>query len=220
MPRTRPKTPGRRKAAAATARRAPERELLSPDAWLDAAGLAIAEGGFDNVRVLTLAKRLGVTRGSFYWHFADHAELIARFLERWRDRRLAELAYLAANPDPNESEVRRVFRLVLREPARNARQMRVELAVREFARRDAHAARIVAEVDRARIEHVTGFLRDAGVDEAQTRDLALLVYVATIGGRVVLTAFPEHEPAIERIEQLIIEFIGSRRSGRTDSAVA
>ncbi|HEX7042993.1 MAG TPA: TetR/AcrR family transcriptional regulator [Burkholderiales bacterium] len=219
MPKTRRKAPTRRKAGPA-ARRAPEQAPLSPDAWLDAAGGAIAEGGFDNLRVLALAKRLGVTRGSFYWHFSDHAELVVRFLERWRDRRLAELAYLAANPDPNESELRKIFRLVLREPARNARQMRVELAVREFARRDAYAARIVAEVDRARIEHVARLLRHVAADEAQARDLALLVYVATIGGRVVLTAFPEDESAIERIEQLIIEFLGSRSAGRADSAVA
>lgn len=195
--------------------RLPEREQLSRDAWLDAAGAAIAEGGFDDVRVLTLAKRLGVTRGSFYWHFKDHAELIVSFLERWRDRRFKELEYLRAGTDTNETELRRIFRGVLSEPARNTRQMRVELAVRDFARRDAYAAKVVAEVDRARIEHCTTLLERFMDDKEQARDLALLLYVATIGGRVVLTGFREGEAAIDRIDQLITELLTA--SGRSEA---
>jgi AcrR family transcriptional regulator len=184
-----------------------EKEQLSRDAWLDAAGGAIAEGGFDEVRVLTLAKRLGVTRGSFYWHFNDHAELIVSFLDRWRDRRLAELEYLRASGDDSETELRRILQLALNEPAWNTRQMRVELAVRDFARRDAYAAKIVAEVDRGRIEHCTSLLERIMDDKARAHDLALLLYVATIGGRVVLTGFREGETAINRIDHLISEIL-------------
>lgn len=180
---------------------------LSRDAWLDAAGTAIVEGGFDNVRVLTLAKQLGVTRGSFYWHFKDHAELIVSFLDRWRDRRLSELAYLRASGDTTETEIRRIFRLVLSEPARNTRQMRVELAVRDFARRDTYAARIVTEVDRARIDHCALLLEKTGADKERAHDLALLFYVVTIGGRVVLSSFREGDEAIRRIESLISEVL-------------
>ena len=190
--------------------RASDRELLSRDAWLDAAGAAIAEGGFDDVRVLTLAKRLGVTRGSFYWHFSDHAELIVSFLDRWRDRRLSELVYLSESGDDKGTELRRIFGLVLTEPAWNTRQMRVELAVRDFARRDAHAARIVAEVDRARIEHCAALLRKTMTNQEQAYDLALLLYVATIGGRVVLTGFREGEAAITRMDHLIAEILQSK----------
>ena len=57
---------------------------LNRDDWLDAAFAAAVEHGFDGVRVLVLADTLGVTRGSFYWHFKDHAELITALLERWR----------------------------------------------------------------------------------------------------------------------------------------
>lgn len=194
-----------------------EKETLSRDAWLDAAGAAIAEGGFDDVRVLALAKRLGVTRGSFYWHFRDHAELIVSFLDRWRDRRFKELEYLSASADTNETELRRIFRLVLSEPAWNTRQMRVELAVRDFARRDAYAARVVAEVDRARVEHCTALLEHF-MDKERARDLALLLYVATIGGRVVLTGFHDGEAAINRIDQLITEILNAK--GRAGAGIA
>ena len=55
-------------------RKRSETPRLSSDDWLDAAFRAVVEGGFDNVRVLVIAETLGVTRGSFYWHFTDHAD--------------------------------------------------------------------------------------------------------------------------------------------------
>jgi AcrR family transcriptional regulator len=191
-------------------RKLPEGEHLGRDAWLDAAGAAAAEGGFDVVRVLTLAKRLGVTRGSFYWHFTDHSDLVVSFLDRWRDRRLAEIAYLRANRGDRETELHRIFRLVLSEPARNTRQMRVELAVRDFARRDAYAARIVAEVDRTRIDYSASLLERVMTDRRQARDLALLLYVVTIGGRVVLADIHEGEAAIARIDNLVAGILAAR----------
>ncbi len=196
--------------ASAPPRRSLEKDPLSRDAWLDTAGTAIAEGGFDSVRVLTLAKRLGVSRGSFYWHFQEHAELLVSFLDRWRDRRLSELAYLRQTADDTEIGLRRIFRLVLSEPARNTRQMRVELAVRDFARRDAHAAKVVAEVDRARIQQCASLLEKVLPDTQRAHDLALLLYVTTIGGRVVLTSFQDGEAAIGRIEGLIAEILTAK----------
>src|SRR5436190_9637920 len=176
---------------------------LTRTAWLDGAAAAIAEGGFDNVRVLTLAKRLRVTRGSFYWHFKDHAEFIVSFLDRWRDRRLSELDYLSKSGGDGKSELRHVFRQVLSEPARATRQMRIELAVRDFARRESYAAKIVADVDRARIDHCARLIAQAIPDKQRAWDLALLVYVATIGGRVVLTSSRDGEAAISRMDDLI-----------------
>ena len=79
---------------AAAKRRAPATPAgpLDRDAWLAAATDAIADGGFGDARILTLAQRLGVTRGSFYWHFRDHDDFIRSLLERWRDEQLRALA--------------------------------------------------------------------------------------------------------------------------------
>ena len=51
-------------------------QRLGREDWLDAAFDAVVDGGFDQLRVVALAQTLGVTRGSFYWHFADHADLV------------------------------------------------------------------------------------------------------------------------------------------------
>ena len=55
---------------------------LTRDNWLDEAFQAVVAGGFENVKVMALAEKLKVTRGSFYWHFTDHADLIGSLLMR------------------------------------------------------------------------------------------------------------------------------------------
>jgi AcrR family transcriptional regulator len=187
--------------------RAAEKEQLSRDAWLDAAGAAIAEGGFDNVRVLVLAKKLGVTRGSFYWHFKDHQDLIVSFLERWRERRLRDLVNWRPSGDDIESELRRILHLLLSETGRHVWRMRVELAVRDFARRDRFAAEVVADVDRARVEQNAQLLGKIAQDASGARDLALLLYVATIGAQLVVTGPTGDEETTARIEGLIANLV-------------
>src|SRR5690606_41238656 len=107
-------------------RKTNEKEQLSRDDWLDAAASAIAEGGFDNLRVLLLAKKLGVTRGSFYWHFKDHQDLVVSFLQRWRERRLAELSNLRPIGYDVDEESRRIMQLQLRYIYRQLCPLRIE----------------------------------------------------------------------------------------------
>ncbi|MFP5354956.1 MAG: TetR family transcriptional regulator [Gemmatimonadota bacterium] len=56
---------------------------VSRDQWLEAAVAALAEGGVAAVRVEVLAARLGVTKGSFHWHFRDRAALLEGLLALW-----------------------------------------------------------------------------------------------------------------------------------------
>lgn len=58
-------------------------ESLTRGDWLDAAWEALGEGSVDRVRVEPLAKKLGVTKGSFYWHFKDRQALVEALLDRW-----------------------------------------------------------------------------------------------------------------------------------------
>lgn len=184
---------------------------LSRDAWLDAAAGAIAEGGFGNVRILVLAKKLGVTRGSFYWHFQDHPQFIHAFLTRWRDRRIHELQYWRpAETDDARTALMNMVNFLLSEPARNLRRLRVELAVRDYARRDDYAARMVDEVDRARLAQAKDFIARIEPDDEAARDMALLLYVSTVGSQVVLTGPVGDEETIERVERLITRVMAGR----------
>jgi AcrR family transcriptional regulator len=188
-------------------RKSSDKEQLGRDDWLDAAARAIAEGGFDNVRVLVLAKALGVTRGSFYWHFKDHQDLVVSFLQRWRERRLAELAAWRPQGDDVEQESRRIMHVLLSETGRHLWRMRIELAVRDLARRDALAAQIVAEVDQARIEQNVQLLQAIADDPSGAPDLALLLYVATIGAQLITTGPIGDSDMVGRIERLIANLV-------------
>lgn len=183
---------------------------LSRDNWLDAAAGEVAAGGFGQLRVLTLAKKLGVTRGSFYWHFRDHEDLVVSFLDRWRDRRLHELQYWKPKGGDVETELREILELLLTDASRNIRRLQVELAVRDFARRDDYAAGLVAEVDAARIAQNCSLFERLSSDPGRIRDLSLLLYVATIGSQVVLTGKPGDAESIRRIEDLMARVVLGR----------
>src|SRR6185503_7754202 len=64
---------------------------LDADAWIAAAFDALAKGGIDAVRVEALAKALDITKGSFYWHFADRRALLDAMLEAWMQGRVAAI---------------------------------------------------------------------------------------------------------------------------------
>lgn len=63
----------------------------SPDLWLEAAYDALIENGVDAVRILPLAKRLNLSRTSFYWFFKDREELLSALIARWRDKNTGAL---------------------------------------------------------------------------------------------------------------------------------
>src|SRR5215218_10112516 len=78
-------------------------ERLGPDDWTRAALLAIADNGAKNVSVERLARELGTTKGSFYWHFKDRPALIDAALERWeRDFTDRVIEQLATIEDPRQ----------------------------------------------------------------------------------------------------------------------
>ena len=75
------------------ARNKPEslRSQLDRDAWIKASLDVLAEKGLDGIRVEVLAKRLKVTKGSFYWHFKDRRDLFDAMLETWKTGRIKDI---------------------------------------------------------------------------------------------------------------------------------
>src|SRR3954447_4559979 len=98
---------------------------LSADDWAVAALAALAEGGRAAVAVEPLATRLGTTKGSAYWHFANRDALLAATLERWeRDSTEAIIEWLETKPDP-VARLRALFGGALR----RENDLRLELAL-------------------------------------------------------------------------------------------
>jgi AcrR family transcriptional regulator len=150
------------------------RGTLDVDAWIDAALAELANHGVDGVRVEVLAKRLGVTKGSFYWHFKDREALLTKSLERWRRR--ATLTLVERNDRGTPAErLRQILQLPLR--SRQAMQAAsVELAIRLWGRGDASARATLEEVDELRLRYISQAFVDAGAASEQARARAILAY--------------------------------------------
>ena len=177
---------------------------LGRDDWLDAAFQAVVEGGFDNVRVLVLADTLGVTRGSFYWHFVDHAELVSALLARWRERELASSRSLEAlaTSDPC-ADLERLLDAALAHAGANLENMRFELALRGLGRRDPAVAGMLAEVDQLRLALFEAKFERLTGDRTTATDLAALFYLAIIGSNQTLSR-PSNPPRLKEYLKGII----------------
>ena len=152
------------------------RPTLTPEAWIDAATEVLVDQGIDHVRVDVLATQLGVTRGSFYWHFRDREDLLRRVLQAWRDRATVALTRRleTLRPDPRE-QLRDASSLPFRGRAA-AKAARIELAIRAWARRDEMAREAVDEADATRLAHHERIFTALGFAPAEARNRAFLMY--------------------------------------------
>lgn len=168
-------------AATSTRRREPARTQLTPEAWITAATEVLVDQGIDHVRVDVLAGELGVTRGSFYWHFRDREDLLRRVLAAWREQATEALTHRLeqAHADPRE-QLRDVISLPFRGRAA-ARAARIELAIRAWARRDALARHAVDEADASRIGYIAQVFSAMGCSITEARSRAFLLYTYVVG---------------------------------------
>ncbi len=179
------------------------RAVLTPQDWFDAATEAILDGGFDQLRVLPLAKRLKVTRGSFYWHFEDLPQFIRLFLDQWQALRIKGLRYWKPGMDPSltpQQEVDRVLLLMFEGPAVEFKRMKVEFAIRDFAQRDLYARDIVAAVDEARVEQTARLLQPL-VPEGNARGMAMIQYATVLGSVLLFRGQLGGEKALQTIRE-------------------
>ena len=149
---------------------------LNADAWVAAAYALFEEGGVAAVRVDPLAKRLGITRGSFYWHFKNRAALLHALLDRWVERETERA--IEANEAGGGTAAERLLRL-LRTCASD--DGRLEMGVREWAVGDARAKETVRQVDERRIAYMTELARKAGAPDSEVEARARIAHVAWLG---------------------------------------
>ncbi|HXW27226.1 MAG TPA: TetR/AcrR family transcriptional regulator [Xanthobacteraceae bacterium] len=121
------------------------------------AGLrALARSGFTALKADTLAKRLGVSRGSFYWHFADVGAFHAAVLQRWREVALENI--VAELQGPPGDRLQELIRRAL------SARLNLESAVRAWAIADEKVRAVVAKVDAERVRYLKKLLVEDGLD--------------------------------------------------------
>jgi len=170
-------------------------DQLSAQDWLDAGLKALAARGFSALKAEPLAKAMGVSRGSFYWHFADIGAFHAAILAHWRDVAAeAIIADLEAEGDKS-----RALPLLLRRAFSG--KLALEKAVRSWATFDAAARSAVLAIDRRRLDYVASLLRIAGFDDETARARAQILYWAFLGFALSDKPLPkaQHEAALEEL---------------------
>lgn len=160
-----------------TATHRPERSgRLSAEDWAQAALDQVAEQGVAAVAVEPLARRLGVTKGSFYWHFPSRDALLQAALERWEAvEQEAVFGKLEAVSDPRE-RLRALFQLV-------AHEFKSHVIYSELLKALDHPAvsPVIGRVSQRRLEFLTASFRQAGLDRNSAQHRARLAYAAYVG---------------------------------------
>jgi AcrR family transcriptional regulator len=146
--------------------------------WIDEGLRALATGGPDAVRVEPLAQALGVTKGGFYWHFADRGALLAEMLDRWEHVMVDEVIdRVEAGGGDAATRLRRLFGL----GASVDELLAIELAIRDWARRDDDVAARVRRVDNRRMGYLRGLFGELYDDPADVERRCFVVLAIFVG---------------------------------------
>lgn len=194
-------------------RRAPRKKLpnkrtaLDRGDWVEAAIDVLGRDGIGGLRVEVLAKRCGVTKGSFYWHFRDRQDLLDAVLERWKQGRIQDIEKVTTIvPGHERDQLHHAIEVY--GASRNRRGMAIELAVRDWARHDPQAAAVVESVDLYRLDCTRRLFIASGLSEADAKSRSLLLYACVFG--LSLMHYAHFDDNLDDLKQRIAERIVAR----------
>jgi len=182
------------------------RTQLDPNNWIEAAVDVLAREGIVGLRVEVLAKRCGVTKGSFYWHFKDRQALLDAVLENWKEGRIRDIEK-TTSVAPGQERDQLHYAIEVYGANRNRKGMSIELAVRDWARHDARAAAVVEAVDLYRLNCTRKLFVASGMSEAEAKSRSLLLYACVFG--LSLMHYTQFDDNLGDLKQRIAERIVS-----------
>jgi AcrR family transcriptional regulator len=155
-------------------------------AWVDAALRALAAGGPDAVRIEALAASLGVSKGGFYWHFKNRRALLDEMLDTWEKTVVEDvIAQVESEPAAPRDKLQQLFEL-----ARMA-DIAIELALRDWARREDDVAERLLRVDNRRMEYLRSLFGQLCADEDDVEARSMLAFTLFIGSYFIVARHPE-----------------------------
>ena len=151
-------------------------------AWVDAALRALAAGGPDAVRIEALAASLGVSKGGFYWHFKDRPALLEEMLDSWEQAGTEDvIARVEEQPTDGRAKLRQLFELA------PTADFAVELALRDWSRRNTDVAARLQRIDIRRMEYLRSLFGTFCVDGDDAEARSMLAYSLLIGSYFVVS---------------------------------
>ncbi len=150
--------------------------------WIDEGLRALAAGGPDAVRIELLARALGVTRGGFYWHFGDRSALLDEMLDTW-ERETTDAVIERVERDGGEPRVklRQTFELL----SSSEMLLAVDLAVRDWSRREPAVAERLRRVDNRRMDYLRSLFGAFCPDADDVEARCMLSFSLLIGNHFI-----------------------------------
>lgn len=177
----------------------------SQDVWLDAAFELLLESGVDSVRILSLAKRLKLSRTSFYWFFKDREALLEALIARWREKNTQGLVHQTEAYAENIVEAMlNVFDCWLDPKLFDSP---LEFAMRSWALQSSAVVSEIDAADAARIEALTRMFERYGYDPLAANVRGRTIYLTQIGYISMKTQEPL-EVRMQRIPAYVEIFTG------------
>ena len=161
------------------------RKTLTREDWTTAGLAALVEGGPDAVAIEPVAARLGTTKGSGYWHFADRADLLRAALGAWVEQHtIAVRERVEAGGGSPRERLRHLLGIV----SKAAEQSPADLLLVASTDPDVKAA--VVEATQLRVAYVERLISEDGVPGPEARSRAILAYAAYLGHASLTAAVP------------------------------
>lgn len=185
----------------------PARARLGRSDWVMAGFRALVAAGPEAIKVEPIARDIGATKGSFYWHFKTLRELHAAMLEAWELLATTEItgSVRRAALSPRD-RVLLLVDLVSAVPQDEVGGMAVEPALRDWGRTAPLARAVLQRVDAQRLADLRAFFADAGLDSAAAAEGAVRFYAAVIGlENLRITCGVEMRPALRSVAVSILD---------------
>lgn len=182
----------------------PDKPRLTAEDWEQAALDLIAEKGVNGLGIQPLARRLGITKGSFYWHFTGREKLLEQALVRWEQQDIENLKRALDNGRP---AAERLTEFVLKTSRQN-RSHEIHAAL--CAASDHPSVKpVMRRVTRRRLEAIARAFRELGLDEDAARHRARLTYTSYVGYIQLQARGMAPERASEEFNDYIRHVIGT-----------
>ena len=173
-----------------------KRMQLARDDWLKAA-LSQCTAGIDTVKIAPLAEQLGVTTGSFYWHFKNRRELLEAMLEYWeREMTIVALDTAKRHPGPPAKRIMDLMNTVMSKGL-----ARYDLPIWQWAQTDASASRVFKRVLKKRFSTAAWMFSEAGFSREQAEIRGRMMVVYMMGESTLISDTPR-----KRLNRLRLKF--------------
>ena len=174
---------------------------LTRQDWISSGLRMLATAGASALKVGAMAAALGVSRGSFYWHFTDFSDFRAQLLHSWRDRTVDQVNREFEDDGGGPGRLQRLVKRAF------FGKRGLDRAIRMWAADEEDVAAMVAAVDASRVAYMAQLLIAAGIDARQAQPRAAFIYWAYLGQAIVM------DPASAAINEAAMEGIADLFEG-------